>query len=106
MSDLAAAGVPEPVREYPFSGIGGGRKWRFDLAWPAARVCCEVQGGGWVGGRHVRPKGFEADCEKAAEAAAAGWRLVTVTARMIQDGRAVRLIRLTLGLGDPANDEN
>jgi len=102
LAELIGAGVPAPVREYPFGGIGGGRKWRFDFCWPAARVALEVQGGGWVHGRHTQPKGFENDCEKASHAAACGWRLLLVTARMIEDGRALALILRALGLGDPA----
>lgn len=98
LTELLSAGVPPPEREYPFGGIGGGRKWRFDMAWPGDRVALEVQGGGWVHGRHTQPKGFENDCEKASHAAACGWRLLLVTARMIQDGRAVRLVILALGL--------
>lgn len=49
-----------------------GRKWRFDFAWLAERVALEVEGFG----RHFRPKGAIADCEKYNVALVAGWRVV------------------------------
>jgi very-short-patch-repair endonuclease len=81
--------VPEPVREYRFHPK---RKWRFDFAWPARLVAVEVEGGTFSGGRHSRGKGFEADCEKYAEAAILGWRVLRVTTAMVNDGRALDLI--------------
>lgn len=81
--------MPEPVREYRFHPK---RKWRFDFAWPARLVAVEVEGGTFSGGRHSRGKGFEADCEKYAEAAILGWRVLRVTTAMVNDGRALALI--------------
>ena len=80
-------------REYRFHPV---RKWRFDLAWPALMVACEVEGGTWNGGRHTRGAGFEADCEKYAIAAIEGWIVVRVTSGMIASGAALTLIEQAL----------
>lgn len=93
---IRVAGLPPPAREFPFPGVRGDRRWRFDLAWVSHRVAVEVDGGGWVRGRHCRPKGFESDCEKHSQAVACGWRLLRVTTRMIESGDAVDLIRRAL----------
>lgn len=84
--------LPEPSREYRFSE----RRWKFDFAWWPEKLAVEVEGGSWIGGRHVRGSAFEADCIKYAEAMLAGWRVLRVTPRMIEDGRAVALIRRAL----------
>lgn len=52
----------------------------------------EVEGGGWVNGRHSRGGGMEADCEKSALAAIAGYRVMRVTPAQVNDGRALRWI--------------
>lgn len=65
-------GLPEPVREYAFAREAG-RRWRFDWAWPDARVALEIEGGLWTGGRHTIGKGFLQDLEKYNEAQLYGW---------------------------------
>ena len=99
-----AYALPPPEREYRFWPT---RRWRFDLAWPEFRVAVEVDGGvyargddGQQGGRHQRPEGFERDCEKLSLAAAHGWRVLKVTPRQVQDGRAVEWLAHAL-LGGP-----
>lgn len=90
---LRLAGLPAPVSEYRFAPP---RRWRFDLAWPAGLVALEVEGGVWVGGRHVRGSGFERDLEKYNRAALLGWCLLRVTPAQITDGLAVPMIREAL----------
>lgn len=91
---LATAGLPTPARELRFDPARG---WKLDFAWPEALVALEIEGGTWTRGRHVRPKGFEEDCEKYAEAALAGWTLLRVTGGMVRDRRALRLVERALG---------
>ena len=91
---LRALSLPVPEREYRFHP---GRQWRFDFAWPDHRLALEVEGGLYRGGRHVRPAGFEADCEKYNAAALAGWTLLRVTAAMIRDGRAHQWVEAAFG---------
>jgi hypothetical protein len=79
-----AYGLPVPIAEYEFCE---GRKWRADYAFPDLDVLVEIDGGAWVAGRHTRGKGFEADCEKKAEAICRGWFVLCVTPQMVKDGR-------------------
>lgn len=83
--------------EYRFHDI---RRWRFDLAFPSNRVAVEIDGGAYVGGRHVSGPGFEADCEKHSEAAALGWRVLRVTPRHVRDGRALGWLERALSRGE------
>lgn len=90
-----AARLPEPVTEYRFAPP---RRWRFDLAWPAHKVAVEVEGGSYVGGRHVTGSGFGADLEKYNEAGLLAWLVIRVTPGMVDDGRALRLVERALQL--------
>jgi very-short-patch-repair endonuclease len=63
--------------------------WRFDFAWPQFMVAVEVEGGIWNNGAHVRGKHVSSDCEKASEAAIAGWRVLRVTGDQIKAGLAI-----------------
>jgi hypothetical protein len=90
---LEAEGLPTPVLEHRFAAP---RRWRFDFAWPAQHLALEVEGGSWTGGRHVRPAGFAADCEKYAHAVLLGWRVIRVTSDQLKDGRALSWVRVAL----------
>jgi len=82
-----ASRVPEPELEFVFASP---RKWRFDYAWPRGSrlLALEQEGAAWLTGRHTRGKGFEADCEKYAEAAILGWTVLRATPEQIQNGTA------------------
>jgi hypothetical protein len=82
--------LPAPVREHRFAPP---RRWRFDFAWPSRLLALEIEGGAWVNGRHVRGRGYEADCEKYAEATLRGWKVLRVTPGMLRDGRAMALLK-------------
>jgi len=56
-------------------------------------IAVEVEGGTFIAGRHSRGKGYEKDCEKYAEALIAGWRVLRVTSGMVEDGRAIDLLK-------------
>jgi hypothetical protein len=87
---------PEPAREKMFHGT---RKWRFDLAFVDSLIAVEVDGGGFVSGRHGRGAGIEADCEKFAEALALGWRVLRVTPAQVTSGAALRWLEALLDPG-------
>ena len=87
---MASGLWPRCVREFRFSDK---RRWRFDFAVPKIFLAVEIEGGTWANGRHNRGKGYEADCEKYAEAMIRGWRVFRFTTKMILDGRARSMIR-------------
>lgn len=66
----------ECVKEYAFHPT---RRWRFDYAIPQYKIAIEVEGGVWISGRHINPKGFLGDMEKYNEATRLGWRLIRCT---------------------------
>ena len=71
------------VREHRFAPP---RRWRFDFALIAERIAIEVEGGTWSQGRHNRPQGYQADCEKYNAAAVMGWRVLRFTPAMVRRG--------------------
>ena len=79
---LRNAGLPDPVREYPFALP---RRFRFDFAWPDERVAVEIHGATYAQGRHTRGSGFERDCEKRNLATHLGWRLYEFTKQMLEE---------------------
>lgn len=82
------------------------RRWRADFVIRPPRcpvrkhapVLVEVDGGSWTGGRHTTGTGFERDCLKLAEAVILGYRVIRVTPRMVEDGRALALVERALNL--------
>lgn len=113
-AQLVLAGIDGFIPEYRFAAehVGPGKglrdrlaqagmqDWRFDLAWPAALLAVEVDGGGWVNGRHSRGAGMESDCAKFSLAVALGWRVMRVTPRQVKDGRALRWVERALGVSE------
>ncbi|HIP96546.1 MAG TPA: DUF559 domain-containing protein [Anaerolineae bacterium] len=118
-SDLEAAflfwwraltpGAPEPLREYRFAaeavgGPGRGlrkrladaglRDWRFDFAWPEARVAVECEGGIYTRQAHGSVSGILRDVEKYNAATSLGWRVFRVTRKMLDEDprRVVEMI--------------
>lgn len=83
------AKLPKPETEFRFHPT---RRWRFDLAWPGRSLAVEIDGGVFVGGRHSRGAGVEKDCEKFAEAAILGWKVIRVTPRHVKSGQALTWI--------------
>jgi hypothetical protein len=95
-----AVGFPKPETEFRFHPS---RRWRFDYAWPSFLLAVEVDGGGFVSGRHSRGLGMEKDAEKFAEAAILGWTVLRSTPRQIQNGVVLTWIdRLRVERGWPA----
>ena len=80
--------VARLVREHRFHAT---RRWRFDAAWPIARVAVELEGGLYTRGRHLRASGYDADCEKYNAAALAGWRVLRYTRRSL-DRRTLQVL--------------
>ncbi len=92
---LRQVGISGWVREHRFHPK---RLWRLDVAFPVERLAIEVEGfaAGGQAGRHQRVVGFTADCEKYAELAIMGWRLIRVTTRQVTQGVALRWVERAL----------
>ena len=92
-------GVPEPEFEFRFAPP---RKWRADLCWRRYeynhRLICEVQGGIFSGGAHVRGAAMLREYEKLNAAAILGYRVIFVIPQQLCTKSTVDLIRECLGL--------
>lgn len=82
----------EHTREFSLPG----RQFRWDFAFPEAKLLVEVQGGIWKKGAHSSGAGITRDAEKSAYAAGLGWRSFPVTSKHITSGEAVAWIKSAL----------
>jgi hypothetical protein len=94
LQQIKLLGITTPETEYRFAPP---RRWRFDLAWPALHFAVEIDGGGYVQGRHSRGQGIEKDCEKYEAAMLDGWTVYRCTPRMVRNGGAVRVVSQMIG---------
>jgi hypothetical protein len=85
-----AAGLPKPVGQYQSNPD---RKWAHDWAWPDHLLIVEVQGGGWIRGRHHRGDGYREDLIKKLWLQTRGWTVLEVDPQMVRDGSAVQAIK-------------
>ena len=90
---LKAADIPfeQQVKVIP------GRRFAFDFLLTGTNILVEVQGSTWVANTgHTSGKGIKRDCEKANLAVLAGYRVLTFTGDMVNNGEALQTItRLT-----------
>lgn len=95
VQQLTICGITGFEREYRFDPV---RRWRIDLAFVTEKLAVEYEGGTWTGSsRHTIGAGYRADCDKYNELSLAGWRLLRITADMVRDISALRLIERALG---------
>ena len=85
MLAASIAGVRMPSVEFPFHPD---RKWRFDFAWPEAKLAIEVNGGG-SRGRHNTVMGATKDAEKLNAAQTLGWAVLQYTVVSVKDAEAI-----------------
>ena len=109
---LEQAGIPFE-REYRFAPP---RRWRADFAVAGTTIhfsnpsqtihyndiLVEIDGGGYVAGRHSRGRGMELDAEKQSAAAILGYRVIRATPSQVNEGIALGWIRAALGLEEKA----
>jgi len=86
---LKAHKAPLFEREFRIDPV---RRFRIDIFFPKERLAVEVDGGGWVQGRHSRGGGMDSDAEKSALIARLPARLLRVTPKWIKNGQAVQWI--------------
>ena len=90
-------GIPAPIEEFEFSKR---RKFRFDYAWPCAKVAVECDGGGPRSrggiGRHQDPKTRQVDLDKHNLATSLGWTVFHFTPQDLLNFKAAKAIRVRL----------
>ena len=74
------------------------RRWRIDFAFPDKMLACEIEGGVWGNGRHLRPTGYLKDMEKYNELSKLGWKLLRFTPQQVKHGMAILQIKEFLGV--------
>jgi len=84
-----------PESEYRFHPK---RRWKFDFYFPDEKLAVEVEGGGWVSGRHHRMEGFTADCVKYNAATLMGIRILRYTTEMVESGQAINQVMTMLNV--------
>jgi len=83
------------VRELPFRGTNGRRRFAFDAAHEEARVAVDYHGFG-AGGAHNYRKKKAGDADKANEAQLCGWTYLTCDAISAQSGRCLEHVDAAL----------
>lgn len=95
--------LPAPKRHYRFHPV---RQWEADFCWPNHKIIVEVEGGTWIGGRHVNPIGFAKDCEKYNTATVMGFQVLRFVGKMIEDYTAINTIKAAFSVcGDDSSDK-
>lgn len=90
-----AFGIPAPQEEFRFSTE---RKFRFDYAWSLQKVCLEIEGGVWTGGRHTSGAGFMRDITKYNLATVMGWRVLRCTPEDLLKTKTALMVKEALGI--------
>ena len=93
---LEQAGIPF-LREFAFAAPE--RRWRADFLLAVNDpLLVEIDGGGYVVGRHSRGRGMELDCEKQSAAAILGYRCIRCVPAQVESGVCLEWIRQALGV--------
>lgn len=94
--NLAAAVSKETGAGYEFEYrfAAPGRQWRSDIAFPAAKVAVEIDGGIWTYGRHNRAASMLDDMEKGNGYSARGWIVFHMPWEWIDGGKRDRSAQL------------
>jgi len=92
---LANSGFPAAQWELKFD-TENDRDWRFDWAWPEAKVALEIQGGTFVNGRHSRGPALRKEYEKLNAAIVQGWVVIHTLAGEVMTNATARTLRRLL----------
>ncbi len=74
----------ELLKEYKFIE---NRRFRFDYAFTGIKLALEIEGGIYVGGRHVRGVGYTRDVVKYNYAMVRNWKVLRVTTEQIRKNK-------------------
>ena len=74
------------------------RKFELDIAWPAHKVGCEINGGVFNQGAHGRPMNILRDMEKSNLLVVSGWRVLRYTPAQVRSGEAIEGLKQLLGV--------
>lgn len=88
---MFASNLPPPIEQFRFHQT---RLWRFDFAWPDAKVAVELEGGTWSRRKmaHNTGAGIQRDIEKHNAAIIEGWRVFRYTTKDL-DSRPALVIQ-------------
>ena len=78
------------VKEHRFHPT---RRWRIDFAFLDIKLACEIEGGVFNYGRHIRPTGFLKDMEKYSALTEMGWRLLRYEPKHIDYEQILRVYK-------------
>jgi very-short-patch-repair endonuclease len=67
------------------------RRFRVDFLEPKSKVCIEINGGNWVGGRHSRPAGLENEYEKNLLLATLGYQVICLSGKQITEDNLYKI---------------
>jgi very-short-patch-repair endonuclease len=90
-----ADGLTEFEQEYRFHVE---RRYRLDLAFPAAKVGIEIEGALFSAGAHSRPLGILRDMAKHNLLIFLGWRVLRYTPTQVRSGEAIEGLKQLLNI--------
>ena len=67
------------------------RRFRVDFLEPTSKVCIEINGGNWIGGRHSRPVGLENEYKKNLLLATLGYQVICLSGQQITEDNLYKI---------------
>ncbi len=92
---IKAAGLPEPILEYPFAKQLG-RRYKSDMCFFSQKLLVEIEGGIFSRQAHGSITGIKRDIEKYNLAVTLGWKVIRLLPEWIETGYALELIQKAL----------
>ncbi len=104
--EMRRAGIVGMERQFKFHPV---RRWKADIAIPAAMLLIEIEGVARPGAknphtgkallsRHQTISGYREDCRKYNSAVTLGWRVLRFTQDMVKSGEALETVERALGI--------
>lgn len=92
------------VQEWPFGGISGRRKWRWDFADPGPRrlIAVEYQGVMHRQASHLSVSGAVRDHQKVTEGQLCGWLVIQCNAKSVESGECLAWVERAIEMREAA----